>query len=277
MIGIYKITNQINGKIYIGQSIDIEKRWEDHKYYNSNEKTKLQYALQKYGVSNFSFEIIELCKQEELNEKEIFWISYYNSYEDGYNMTLGGSSFSFITDIDEQKIIDNYLITKSIRKTSELLQINRDTIRKYLEKNNIPYEKNCSAPKQIYMVNPYNLEIIKTFPSIKDAAAYVKVSDSAIRKALKKDKQPYSGGYFWILDKNNTQLIPLSSTKKIDNKALKKKILQYDENGNLIAEFSSFSQANKSLGKDRSNMRISKACKGEIPMAYGFIWKMIER
>lgn len=68
MIGIYKITNNINGKVYIGQSIDINKRWKEHKYRSqipNKEYDKYLYrAFRKYGLENFTFEILEECTYE---------------------------------------------------------------------------------------------------------------------------------------------------------------------------------------------------------------------
>ena len=97
MIGIYKITNLKNNKSYIGQSIRIEQRWNDEKHRAFNESDKaydypLSRAIRKYGVDNFSFDIIEECKQNQLNERERYWIAYYNTFYDGYNQTLGGDT-----------------------------------------------------------------------------------------------------------------------------------------------------------------------------------------
>lgn len=96
MVGIYKITNQINNKIYVGQSVHIVQRWSQHKY-QAKDPTELGHnsilheAFRKYGVDNFTFEIIEECKIEELDEKEKYWIQHYNSLSpNGYNITLGG-------------------------------------------------------------------------------------------------------------------------------------------------------------------------------------------
>ena len=85
MIGIYKIENLITNKIYIGQSTSIERRWKDHKNtaFNENDKSynyPLYKAIRKYGVDNFSFEVLEECEIEELNEKEKFYISKFNSF-----------------------------------------------------------------------------------------------------------------------------------------------------------------------------------------------------
>ena len=98
MIGIYKYTNLINGKGYIGQSSNIEKRDKDHRSrafcessieYNSY----IHKAFRKYGLNNFSFEILQICKLDELNELEEYFIMKYNSLSpNGYNLTLGGDN-----------------------------------------------------------------------------------------------------------------------------------------------------------------------------------------
>lgn len=93
-MGIYKITNKINGKVYIGQSVNIQKRWIKHKsnLRLNKSNTILYYAFKKYGIENFLFEIIEECTQQDLNEREIYWIKYYDSTnrDNGYNISLGG-------------------------------------------------------------------------------------------------------------------------------------------------------------------------------------------
>lgn len=92
-IGIYKITNKINNKSYIGKSIDIEKRWQTHLMpcRQKREPNKTLYkAFFKYGTDNFSFEVLEETPEEKLNEREQYWIKYYDSYKNGYNETEGG-------------------------------------------------------------------------------------------------------------------------------------------------------------------------------------------
>ena len=93
MTGIYKITNTTNDKCYIGQSRDIEARWAKHlSAYKSSPDWELYRAFKKYGISAFKFEVIEECSIEELNEREIYWIAQYDSFNNGYNMTLGGEA-----------------------------------------------------------------------------------------------------------------------------------------------------------------------------------------
>lgn len=98
--GIYCITNNINGKQYIGLSKDCHKRWQDHysKSYTSEReddvKKALYRAMRKYGRENFSFRILEECPEEKLKEREIYWIKKLDTYNKGYNETYGGDNYS---------------------------------------------------------------------------------------------------------------------------------------------------------------------------------------
>ena len=86
--GIYKVTNKVNGKVYIGQSVDISRRWCEHM--NAKDDIYFHKAIQKYGVENFEWEVIEQCKKKDLDERESYWIEYYDSFNKGYNCTKGG-------------------------------------------------------------------------------------------------------------------------------------------------------------------------------------------
>lgn len=97
MIGIYKITNLINGKVYIGQSIHIERRWKEHCSPSAN--SLISSAIKKYGKDNFLFEVVEECSSKELNEKEEYYIHFFNSIvPNGYNVTdvTNGNSTTYI-------------------------------------------------------------------------------------------------------------------------------------------------------------------------------------
>jgi len=87
MIGIYKITSPTN-KIYIGQSIDIEKRFKQYKRLDCKKQPKLYNSLQKHGVNNHIFEMLEECSLDKLNVKEIFWKQKYNTISEGLNCEL---------------------------------------------------------------------------------------------------------------------------------------------------------------------------------------------
>lgn len=89
MIGIYKITNKINAKWYIGQSNDIERRWREHKNCGINKSKNTEYplyrAIRKYGIDNFEFEILEECHLEELLKLEQRYYDHFISGRNTYN------------------------------------------------------------------------------------------------------------------------------------------------------------------------------------------------
>ena len=91
--GIYKITNQENNKCYIGQSVNVSNRWKDHAKHGLGIDTpvgnKLYKEMQEYGIWNFSWELLEKCPREQLDEKEKYYIALYSSNEFGYNSTKG--------------------------------------------------------------------------------------------------------------------------------------------------------------------------------------------
>ena len=105
--GIYKITNIINNRFYVGKSVNIYERWKEHirdslcseEKWNANkrgEQTPLHKAIRKYGPEAFTLKIIEQCTEEKLNEREKYWIKFFDAFESkyGYNCTLGGDGYS---------------------------------------------------------------------------------------------------------------------------------------------------------------------------------------
>lgn len=91
--GIYKIECTVNGKVYIGQSNNIKKRWAEHRRElnnNSHVNKHLQAAYNKYGADSFIWEIIEEFEEDELDNREIYYIEKYDSFNNGYNSTEGG-------------------------------------------------------------------------------------------------------------------------------------------------------------------------------------------
>ena len=92
MAYIYKITNDINNKIYIGKThLNIEQRFKIHCQDSqkvTQEHRPLYAAMRKYGIEHFYIELVEETTNPE--EREIYWINYYNSFKNGYNATLGG-------------------------------------------------------------------------------------------------------------------------------------------------------------------------------------------
>lgn len=116
MVGIYKITNKINGKIYIGQSNNCERRFQEHCSPSRANQSRIpvDLAIKKYGKENFTFEIVEQCTLEQLNDKEEYWIKYFNSIEKGYNCNAGGNQASIGSNNGRAKLTEEDIIV--IRK-----------------------------------------------------------------------------------------------------------------------------------------------------------------
>lgn len=141
---IYKIQNLINNHVYIGQTVkNYHKRFLQHKanydkpYFS---QLTLYKAFKKYGLENFSFEPIEEVENEKLDEREKYWINYYDSYKNGYNMTLGGRLVELYK-WDLEEIIKLYNETKSARKVAEIIGCDHSTIDHLLNANNVPRYK----------------------------------------------------------------------------------------------------------------------------------------
>lgn len=152
MIGIYKITNQVNGKVYIGQSVNIKHRWAEHRRRYENGKEILYQAMRKYGIENFIFEILEECKVEDLDVKEQYYIQKYNSYNNGYNMTIGGQ----LNKTDFNKINKIYKLWDegcTINEICSKANISRSAAHNYLlgYKNYSQEESNRRGGKQAYL------------------------------------------------------------------------------------------------------------------------------
>lgn len=135
MIGIYCFTNKINNKKYIGQSINIEKRFLEHFNHSKNPNangynSKFYRALRKYGIDNFDFEIIEELPYESLNERETFWITYYDSYNNGYNstsnaiyVTENGENHPMAKLTDKDVIEIKFLLSKTDKLQSDIAKM----------------------------------------------------------------------------------------------------------------------------------------------------------
>ena len=134
MVGIYKITNLINNKVYIGQSVYIEQRWRQHRYAaNSGNDHYLYRAIRKYGIKNFSFTVIEQCAQDLLNEREQYWIKQYKSNDSnyGYNLTAGGQSLArtcYKLTLEQVKEIHKKLLTMTQQDIAKEYNVDQSVI-----------------------------------------------------------------------------------------------------------------------------------------------------
>lgn len=245
MIGIYKIINNINGKIYVGQSIDIKERWKQHKYkaFNPNEKgypSIIHVAFRKYGIENFSFEIIEECEIEELDNKECYWIRELNTLTpNGYNMLPGGQG------------------TRALLKP-RFCSICGKTISR---DNKSGKCASCCQTKLFITKEALEEKLLEFKGNFTKIGDYFGLSDNAIRKKCKNyGLSSYSSDY-----KDKKEKVPI-----------KKPVFQIDvETNEIIKKFNSIADAARELGVSRGS-HITEVCKGKNKTAYGYKWKYVE-
>ena len=235
--GIYSITNKLNGKRYIGQTYDFKGRWMRHRSYlkhNTEHNSHLQAAWNKYGAENFEFEIIEVCPFEKLDEREIYWINYYDSKRTGYNFADGGLGCKGYKHSNEE-----IMKMRMIQNPEPILQID-------LQGN-----------------------ILNEFVSAGEAGDYLgKTSVSGIKRCCDGDKYKQAYGYIWIYKKD------LESFKLEDHITVHKTdipVSQYSLNNEFIKDWESAKIASKEI--EGSAHEILRVCTGKRISYKNYIWK----
>jgi group I intron endonuclease len=210
MIGIYKITNPSN-KIYIGQSVNIFSRWNHYKHLDCKQQPALFNSFSKYGYDAHTFEIIEECTLEQLDEREIYWGNYYNVLKEGLNCKLGEGR-GICSEETKQKM--------KIPRTEEWKRNIGNANRKPKPvgfgakpedfKNKISLaNKGMPKPKpqgfgdiitelKSKSIQQYNLEgvFINEFDSIKEANKYLNKNSHSIGRACRGERKT-AFGYIW--------------------------------------------------------------------------------
>ena len=173
MAYIYQITNDINGKIYIGKTErTIEERFREHckdAYRREFEKRPLYSAMRKYGIEHFHVEMLEETDSPE--EREIYWIEAKRSFKNGYNATLGGDGKHYI---DYDLVLAMYAELKNQKEVARRMNISEDTVHKVLTSYQVDILDNARAVALATgkVINQYDLQdnYIQSFPSAKAAA-----------------------------------------------------------------------------------------------------------
>ena len=202
MAYIYKVTNKINGKIYIGKTIQtIEKRWKEHcsDYKRERcEKRPLYCAMNKYGIENFEISLVEECNENILSEREKHWIEYYGSFKYGYNATIGGDGKSYL---DYEAILKLYSELKSVNQVAKIVNCSKDSVSTILKNNGYTTDqliknRQLSQSKTVAKLDKDTEEIIEIFSSTHEAGKSLNKGHQHIQKAcLGKRKTAY--GYKW--------------------------------------------------------------------------------
>ena len=253
---IYKITNTITNKCYIGETkqINIEVRWNQHKntIKNGTGCPILQSAVKKYGIENFKFDILLICFDEDRYKYEIEYIKKYNSQvPNGYNILGGGPGGGFegkthseqakkqISEYMKQKYIDNPELKKEISERNKIL-MNSEIIKNKISQGMIHSKK-------------YQ-EMIK---NKKAGIFHTEETKNKIRESLKK----------YNIEKQSINIV---KHREAMAKSIGIKVSQYDLNNNLINSFICFADASRQTGIPKSTI---KKCARDNTINRGFIWK----
>lgn len=205
---IYIIKNTINEKVYIGQtSRTLEIRWKEYLRHYKRGDQAIYAAMRKYGIENFFVEKIEECEEDRLDEREIYWIQKYNSFNNGYNSTLGGRFEGFATDQINKVLLlweQGYTVNKIVEQTS----LNVETVRGYLNKNNIDHNQirarankaiAKSKSKPVFQYDKNN-NFIKEWPSTMEAERILGINHRNI-SAVCNGKRKTAGNYIWTYER----------------------------------------------------------------------------
>lgn len=279
---IYKAISKTTGKVYIGQSSQtLQERINQHNShaYGSQYNYHFHNAIRKYGAEDFNYEIIEdnITDAATLNERERFWIKYYDSYYNGYNSTLGGDGHQTR---DDELIIKLFNEGKTTKEISEITGYNRGTIYKSYKINNKTNENNkrkneqtkirCSRP-----VEQYDLQgnFIKLWESASECGRTF--GNESFISAICRQEENIITAYGYLFkyadDPQDIKIWVERVANKKNGGKPKKQIGQYDLNWNLISVYNSGADAAKALGKnDKSNICAAARKEGK---AYGFLWK----
>lgn len=251
---IYKITNMITKKCYIGETKKSNPylRWNEHK--RKIEQgigcPALQDAVKKYGIDNFKFEVLIICFDEDRYKIEMEYIKKFNSISpNGYNLTIGGEGGGFYGKKHSQETINNISIKMK---------------QKYIDN---PELRNENSKKQKIIMNTpeIKLKIREGFKNSEKWKNSIKGNHNKFHTKETKDKiKSISKNYF-----NNSENI--IKHREIMSKSLGFNILQYDVKNNFVNKFCSINEASRQTGISRST--IGKVLRQNTNIAGNYIWK----
>ena len=200
---IYKITNDVNGKIYIGKTdFSIEKRWKEHlsdfqrkKY----ENRPLYKAMYKYGSNHFHIQLIEECSAEKAPEREKYWIEQYGSFKNGYNATAGGDGRSYV---DVDLIYGLWDKQYNISEIHRITGYDCGTISTHLENYGISTDIKqqrgyLARVKPVIQKDKYTHQIINIFPSMEEAKRQLNIKNSSHISEVCQGKRKSAYGFIW--------------------------------------------------------------------------------
>lgn len=293
MVGVYKITNKLNNKSYIGQSNNIKRRWSDHissalKEYAREYDSPLHKAMRTDGIENFEMTILEECNPEDLYSKEQYWIKYYDTFVNGYNQNKGGKNGDAI-----EVCGFNILTGEQLFSYDSISEAERHHSRGICESLNDPYSSrtangycwlskdfvsqfSCDELKEfIFNKYPYVVcqldydgNLLNKYKTVLIAKESINGNSCGDITLCCENKRQSANGYQWCYYKDLKNRINCKYEKKSNRT---KRILQYSKEGIFIKAWDSLTQAAEGLGLQISH--ISSVCSNKRKHCGGFIWK----
>jgi group I intron endonuclease len=238
---IYLITNMINDKKYVGQTVtSVNKRWLAHIQESKTYSDRPLYrAINKHGVENFKIKVLEECTEDKLSEREVYWISFLDTYNKGYNATTGGERNSVLREDVKEKISESM---SNLERSDEWVNNVSKGLKDKFERGErwgfmlYKNEGGKHLRRRIEGTNIITGEVIE-FESITEAVIKVNGKSGNISRAIKDGYISY--GYKW---------------RKVDNKPIKRAVVGYDKKtGELLYEYESIQKASMDIRNKRGS------------------------
>ena len=276
---IYKITNKINGKMYIGETNrTVEIRWRQHKSRAKDPQyTEYLYqAMRKYGIENFIIECLEQCRPEERFHKETDYIILYNTLApNGYNLVLSQDG---PTPLMIQQVLDLWGEGLSLVSIGAEIHIDPKTVSEYLKSNGVTSEeilerrtKNAGKHSRKAVIQ-YTLDgdFIQEFESASAAGRELSCNNGSISKCCKGNILTYNG-YIWQYkdsDDIEERVLLVQSKSKVGKNT--KAVFCLNEQKEIIKEYDSASAAGREFGVAHTGIAYAARTGGK---AYGYYWR----
>ena len=249
-----------SGKSYIGQSVDLTKRKNRfiNNQYDKSQK-KLKYALNKYNISAWKYQVLEYCEIDRLDEREIYYIKLYDTFIHGYNMTKGGMGTLGHKMTEEGK-------EKNRRKQKERIHTELER-----QKRSESLKRAYKDGRKKANTNTLHLQT----KEVRDKIAKSLTGRTLSEETKKKISDAHKGKIPW------NKGIPMSKEqreklKQVDRSAISgannyhaKKVIQFDINRNFIKDWDCIMNAKRKYG----SIHIEDVCQGKRKTAGGFIWE----
>lgn len=261
---IYKIINNINNKIYIGQtSRPLKERWLEHLTTNKRRDLPLYKAFDKYGKENFQIEIVEECENSSLDEREIYWIDYYNSYKNGYNASLGGESPTTLSKEEVFQILKKWEEGKTLTQIKEETCHGIKTIRTYLIQNGI--SESSFLERSHYLKSLTRKEFSS---SEKELILSLFKQGYSLTKISKENHFSSERVLNFLKENFSEEEIKENSKRK---KTLEKPFYQYSLDNVFLKKYTSKHELKKVFTLSQIKC-IQNCCRGAKKTAYGYKW-----